>query len=202
MNRVTQFVSFTSIMSISMVCLAAMLLLLAQGTNHPLAVQVTFHYPPHTLTLKRLAWYPPWWWQQSLMEWELERCLTQWLVSSSLQSTGPLDPVWLRLSGGSLHLSKSQIKISQPRSVTAFALVKAIPHVILHLGLPSIFFFHGGVCALAALFAWRFVPETRGKTLSQLCSIYEAKKTKGEADNPSLWFRDWGKFSIYICLKG
>ena len=91
-----------------------MLLLLAQGTNHPLAVQVTFHYPPHTLTLERLAWCPPWWWQQSLMEWELERCLTQWLVSSSLQSTGPLDRVWLRLSGGSLHLSKSQIKISHP----------------------------------------------------------------------------------------
>ena len=66
-----------------------------------------------------------------------------------------------------------------PRSLTAFALVKAIPHVILHLGLPSIFFFHGGVCALVALFAWRFVPETRGKTLSQLCSIYEVKKTKG-----------------------
>ena len=37
------------------------------------------------------------------------------------------------------------------RSVTVFALVKAIPHVILHLGLPSIFFFHGGVCALAAV---------------------------------------------------
>ena len=67
--------------------------------------------------------------------------------------------------------------ISLLRSVTVFALVKAIPHVILHLGLPSIFFFHGGVCALAAIFASRFVPETRGKTLSQLCSIYEAKKT-------------------------
>ena len=62
------------------------------------------------------------------------------------------------------------------RSVTVFALVKAIPHVILHLGLPSIFFFHGGVCALAAVFARICVPETRGKTLSQLCSIYQAKK--------------------------
>ena len=62
------------------------------------------------------------------------------------------------------------------RSVTVFALVKAIPHVILHMGLPSIFFFHGGVCALAAVFAWTCVPETRGKTLSQLCSIYQAKK--------------------------
>ncbi len=42
MNRVTQFVSFTSIMSVSMVCLAVTLLLLAQGTQHPVAVQVTF----------------------------------------------------------------------------------------------------------------------------------------------------------------
>ena len=48
MNRVTQFVSFTSIMSISMVCLAVMLLLLAQGTQHPVAVQVTF-YPSYFL---------------------------------------------------------------------------------------------------------------------------------------------------------
>ena len=43
MNRVTQFVSFTSIMSVSMVCLAVTLLLLAQGTQHPVAVQVTFY---------------------------------------------------------------------------------------------------------------------------------------------------------------
>ena len=41
MNRVTQFVSFTSIMSVSMVCLAVMLLLLARGTNYPVPVQVT-----------------------------------------------------------------------------------------------------------------------------------------------------------------
>ena len=41
MNRVTQFVSFTSIMSVSMVCLAVMLLLLARGTSYPVAVQVT-----------------------------------------------------------------------------------------------------------------------------------------------------------------
>ena len=45
MNRVTQFVSFTSIMSISMVCLAVMLLLLAQGTQYPVAVQVILNTP-------------------------------------------------------------------------------------------------------------------------------------------------------------
>ena len=45
MNRVTQFVSFTSIMSLSMVCLAVMLLLLAQGTQYPVAVQVILNTP-------------------------------------------------------------------------------------------------------------------------------------------------------------
>ena len=99
---------------------------------------------------------------------------------------------WLPVASGLGNLTRSIQPLQPPsfiisllRSVTVFALVKAIPHVILHLGLPSIFFFHGGVCALAAIFAWKFVPETRGKTLSQLCSIYEAKKT------PSLWI--WRK---------
>ena len=163
--------------------------------------------------LKRWAWWPPWWWQQLLMGWELGRCPTQWWEKSSLQNTGPSAPAWPRLSGGSIlvrfptslafgrsfgrasglgNLTRSIQPLQPPsfiisllRSVTVFALVKAIPHVILHLGLPSIFFFHGGVCALAAIFASRFVPETRGKTLSQLCSIYEAKKT------PSSWI--WEK---------
>ena len=47
MNRVTQFVSFTSIMSVSMTCLAVMLLFLARGTQYPVAVQVTFYHHSH-----------------------------------------------------------------------------------------------------------------------------------------------------------
>ena len=36
------------------------------------------------------------------------------------------------------------------------------------------------VCALGALFVWLFVPETNGKTLSQLTSIYKKKSSSGK----------------------
>ena len=55
MNRVTQFVSFTAIVSISMVCLAVMLLLLDQGTEHPVAVQVTFYPNPFFLLIQKVG---------------------------------------------------------------------------------------------------------------------------------------------------
>ena len=35
---------------------------------------------------------------------------------------------------------------------------------------------HRSVCSLGALFVWLFVPETSGKTLSQLASIYKKDK--------------------------
>ena len=60
-----------------------------------------------------------------------------------------------------------------PRRVTVFGLVQAAPAIIHHLGLHSLFILHALVCALAAGFAWAVVPETRGKTLTQLCSIYQ-----------------------------
>ena len=50
-----------------------------------------------------------------------------------------------------------------------------MPTVINSLGLHFLFFFHGIVCAIAALFVFKFVPETRGKTLLQLCSIYSSR---------------------------
>ena len=59
------------------------------------------------------------------------------------------------------------------RGVTVFGLVTAVPTIIHNLGLHSLFIFHGVVCAFAAVFVWAMVPETRGKTLTQLCSIYQ-----------------------------
>ena len=41
------------------------------------------------------------------------------------------------------------------------------------LGLSSLFLGHASVCAILAFFTFLFVPETRGKTLTELCSIYE-----------------------------
>ena len=40
------------------------------------------------------------------------------------------------------------------------------------------------VCALGALFVWFFVPETSGKTLSQLASIYKKDPHQEKDVNP------------------
>ena len=53
--------------------------------------------------------------------------------------------------------------------------MKVTPSVIAALGLPSLFLFHGAICALAALFVWRLVPETRGKTLTELGQLYKTE---------------------------
>ena len=59
------------------------------------------------------------------------------------------------------------------RTSTVFLIVKMTPFVITSFGLHYLFLFHGVVCALAAIFACNFLPETRGKTLTQLCSLYK-----------------------------
>ena len=59
------------------------------------------------------------------------------------------------------------------RTTTVFLIVKMTPFIITSLGLHYLFLFHGVVCALAAAFACAFLPETRGKTLTQLCSLYK-----------------------------
>ena len=40
MNRVTQFVSFASVMSVSMFCLGAVLLMMSQGLGEPVMLEV------------------------------------------------------------------------------------------------------------------------------------------------------------------
>ena len=56
--------------------------------------------------------------------------------------------------------------------------MKVIPYVISEFGLYTLFLFHGAVCALAAVFVKIFVPETRGKTLTQLCAMYGKNDSK------------------------
>ena len=56
--------------------------------------------------------------------------------------------------------------------------MKLLPHVISNFGVPVVFLFHGVICGLAAIFVKVVVPETRGKTLTQLCAIYEDKEDK------------------------
>ena len=59
------------------------------------------------------------------------------------------------------------------RTTTVFLIVKTTPFILTSLGLHFLFLFHGVVCALAAVFACTFLPETRGKTLTELCSLYK-----------------------------
>ena len=48
-----------------------------------------------------------------------------------------------------------------------------VRYVFQELGLSALFLGHALVCAILAIFTFLFVPETRGKTLTELCSIYE-----------------------------
>ena len=41
------------------------------------------------------------------------------------------------------------------------------------LGLAALFLGHSVVCLIMAIFTRIFVPETRDKTLSELCSVYK-----------------------------
>ena len=76
------------------------------------------------------------------------------------------------------------------RGCTMVLLSSMVPTIINTFGLHFLFFFHGVVCAIAALFVWRFVPETRGKTLLELCSIYSSSSessfsSRGSGDQSS-----------------
>ena len=75
------------------------------------------------------------------------------------------------------------------RGCTMVLLSSMVPTIINTLGLDFLFFFHGAVCATAAIFVWKFVPETRGKTLLQLCTIYstssERSFRRGSENQPS-----------------
>ena len=58
------------------------------------------------------------------------------------------------------------------RGATMFLLSSLVPTAIEAFGLASLFIFHGGVCAVVAVFVWCAVPETRNKTLTELSNIY------------------------------
>ena len=53
-----------------------------------------------------------------------------------------------------------------------------MPFVISGWGSYAMFLFHGAICALAALFVKMFVPETQGKTQTQLCALYKPAPKK------------------------
>ena len=61
------------------------------------------------------------------------------------------------------------------RSVTVFILIKAVPSIISWIEVEGLFYLHSCVLVLAVIYVWVFFPETKGKTLTELSSIYEKK---------------------------
>ena len=59
--------------------------------------------------------------------------------------------------------------------MTAFTLLKIYPSLINKLGLHGIFLFHGAICILVSVLAGIFLPETEGKTMTQLENLYKKK---------------------------
>merc|ERR1711974_94120 len=123
MNRVPQFVSCNSVMSVSLFCLSGLLVLLQTG-----------------LLLALLL-----------------ACVAYGLGVGAVPYTmiGEVFPPQYRTLGSCL----AQVV----RTTTVFLIVKMTPSIITSFGLQSLFLFHGMVCALAAVFASAFLPETRGK---------------------------------------
>ena len=71
--------------------------------------------------------------------------------------------------------------------MAVFLLLKLLPQMSPLLGLSGLFVFHSVITLLSVIFAYRFMTETRNKTLSQLCQIYtEEKKSNGGYDNEGM----------------
>ena len=62
--------------------------------------------------------------------------------------------------------------------------------MIASFGLFSLFLLHGTVCAVAAIFVFVFVPETKDKTLTELCGIYKDKSGKESQDGDSAYMSE------------
>ena len=86
------------------------------------------------------------------------------------------------------------------RSLFTFILVKVLPLLLPLLTLPGLFWFHSVAVLTCVIFAFFTMPETRGKTLSQLSQIYDDKREKTQSEMSSLLkFRK--KRPCGICAK-
>ena len=71
------------------------------------------------------------------------------------------------------------------RELFTFILVKVLPLLLPLLSLPGLFWFHSVAVLTCVIFAFFTMPETRGKTLSELSQIYGGKmgNTQSEPSN-------------------
>ena len=69
----------------------------------------------------------------------------------------------------------------------SFAIVKVFPSLVNSLGLDVMFWINAAFCALMCLVGGLLIPETQGKTLTELTQMYEKKKPKrdpNDVENP------------------
>ena len=64
------------------------------------------------------------------------------------------------------------------RHFSMFVLLKFFPLFATSFGLHSAFWFHTGLLSLAIIFAYFAIPETRGKTLTELSILFDKKSDK------------------------
>ena len=58
----------------------------------------------------------------------------------------------------------------------SFAIVKVFPSLVNSLGLDVMFWINAAFCALMCCVGGLLIPETQGKTLTELTQMYEKKK--------------------------
>ena len=58
--------------------------------------------------------------------------------------------------------------------------LKIFPACVNLLGLPNIFWIHSGICGLVCIIAILILPETQGKTLTELSSMYSKKQKQNK----------------------
>lgn len=64
-----------------------------------------------------------------------------------------------------------------------FAVVKTFPMMVRTLGPDGTYFIYSGICFATAMYSLFFVPETRGKTLSELQTLYDQNDGEGNSTN-------------------
>ena len=61
------------------------------------------------------------------------------------------------------------------RFCLVFFLLKVFPSMVAVCGLPVVFWFHSFVCLVGTVFAFVYLPETQGKTLTELSNLFVKK---------------------------
>ena len=94
-----------------------------------------------------------------------------------------LGPVLASLLGEVFPQSVKSVASSvglSARNVTIFFLLKSFPDLVGCIGLDVLFWAHACILILTAFLAFLIMPETHGKTLTELSNLYEKKEEKSK----------------------